>query len=241
MSPSTGQTRKSVKLSQPLHRDLTRYALAAGAAGVSVLALSSRSEAQIVYTPAHEMIGRNGQILIDLNHDGITDVIIREVSYGGTFPGNELEAAPNTGKGAIRVRFGNAAVAMPAGQEIGPGESFFPKRAILYGVTNFQTYYNGFWAHLRTPHYLGIAFLINGETHYGWARLSVQFNVSERDIVAGLSGYAYQTQPNTSIRAGDTGDRDESQMSSPEPEPSATLGALALGAKAIPIWRSTAQ
>ena len=38
------------QLPRPLHHNLTAYALAAGTAGVTLLALSPTAEAQIVYT-----------------------------------------------------------------------------------------------------------------------------------------------------------------------------------------------
>jgi hypothetical protein len=52
------------------------YALAAGAAGVGVLALAQPVEAKIVYTPAHRVIGPDMKYLLDLNHDGLTDFTI---------------------------------------------------------------------------------------------------------------------------------------------------------------------
>src|SRR5271167_317755 len=68
---------KTANLPESVHHQLSMYALAAGAAGVSVLALARPAEAKIVYTPAHIGIGRGGQVGIDLNHDGITDFYIQ--------------------------------------------------------------------------------------------------------------------------------------------------------------------
>jgi hypothetical protein len=52
------------------------YALAASAAGVSLLALTPPAEAKIIYTPAHRVIGPHDSYNIDLNHDGTTDFTI---------------------------------------------------------------------------------------------------------------------------------------------------------------------
>src|SRR5579864_169375 len=63
--------RAASRLSENLDKNLTAYAIAAGAAGVGLLALAQPADAKIVYTPAHKNIG--AQTFIDLNHDGIND------------------------------------------------------------------------------------------------------------------------------------------------------------------------
>jgi hypothetical protein len=242
-SRSKGQSRKTVKLSQSLHRDVTAYALAAGAAGVSVLALSQPADAQIVYTSANERIGRNGQMLIDLNHDGTTDIVIREIPYGGTFPGNSLLAVTRAGGG---VKMGpNFAAAMAPGSEIGSPERFISGAAVMFLATDYGVYYGASWAPFSSPRYLGIRFLINGETHYGWARLRTRINYFKKDIEALLTGYAYETQANTPIRAGDQGKNGSDPNSSDrmflpqnrELEGQSALGTLALGAGGLTAWR----
>ena len=66
--------------------------------------------------------------------------------------------------------------------------------------------------------------------HYGWIRFSVRpfFCVG---CMAQLEGFAYETIPNKSIVAGDQGDSDEAAV-----QP-ASLGALALGAPGLAVWR----
>jgi len=63
----SSQPRLAVELSKPLTHQLNMYALAAGAAGVGLLALSPSAEAKIIYTPAHAKI--TTPLPIDLNHD----------------------------------------------------------------------------------------------------------------------------------------------------------------------------
>ena len=65
--------RKTVKLPDSFHQRLNMYALAAGAAGVGMLALTQHAEAKIVYTKTHHVIGRNSSFALDLNHDGTID------------------------------------------------------------------------------------------------------------------------------------------------------------------------
>ena len=94
--------------------------------------------------------------------------------------------------------------------------------------------------------YLGLAFKIHGKLHYGWARLTTNWN-GQLKIEATLTGFAYETRPDIRIIAGDTGglresDDDASPMgemlSAPEPSQSpATPGALALGAYGLSFWR----
>jgi hypothetical protein len=240
-----GQTRKTIKLSDSLHHELAGYVLAAGAAGVSVLALAPASEGQIVYTPTHERIGRNGTMLIDLNHDGIADLKIQEVpwTYGTNhYPGNSLKAITRPGSGIRKSPYHGSlyAAAMLRGQDIGPSSPFRSgPEVMLRAIDPFGTYYFGSWG--DAGQFLGVRFQINGTTHYGWARLNVIILNPKHGIEALLTGYAYETQPDTPIRAGDTGStdaKDENSDSTSElfysPKAEAegkatTLGALALG------------
>jgi hypothetical protein len=243
MPRSYPQARKAAELSNPLHRNLAAYALAAGAAGVSMLALAEPTEAQIVYTPAHEMIGKNEKMLIDLNHDGRTDVVIREIpcTQGTFFYANSLQAVPQRAGGGIKLGLATEyAKAMAFGARIGASQSFFTGQAMMMQVSSYGGYYYGSWSPFTKGLYLGIRFVIDGEVHYGWARMSTAINGRQREVVGLLTGYAYETQANEPIHAGDTGqgNADEEpplQMKiSPKSgqERSSTLGALALGASA---------
>jgi hypothetical protein len=70
MQRSSGP-RKTTNLSESVHHQLSMYALAAGAAGVGILALAQPGEAKIVYTAAHTPI--RAVVNLDLNHDGLPD------------------------------------------------------------------------------------------------------------------------------------------------------------------------
>jgi hypothetical protein len=234
-------SRKAVELPKLLHRGLAAYALAAGAAGVSALALNAPADAQIVYTPAHEMIVKNEKILIDLNHDGMTDVTVREIpcTLGTFIYANSLQGVPQRVGGGIKLGIATEyAKAMAFGSRIGASQSFFAGQAVMMQVTNSGGYYYGSWSPFAKGLYLGIRFLIDGETHYGWARMSTAIDGRQQEVVALLSGYAYETQANAPIRAGDTGLGDAEEDAAAEitiprgqnEEHSSTLGALALGA-----------
>jgi hypothetical protein len=62
------QARNTVELSDSVHQQLNAYALAASAAGVSLLALTQPSAAKIVYTPTHQVIGTKHNYALALNH-----------------------------------------------------------------------------------------------------------------------------------------------------------------------------
>ena len=76
MMKPVGRERKTTSLSDSLQRNLSMYVVAAGAAGVQLLALAQPSEAEVVYTPAHVLILQDQKFAIDLNHDGIDDFTI---------------------------------------------------------------------------------------------------------------------------------------------------------------------
>ena len=87
--------------------------------------------------------------------------------------------------------------------------------------------------------YLGLKFVIAGEVHYGWARLSESCWGYRNSAV--LTGYAYETIPNQPIKAGQEQGTDDGLEQSDTPNASeatpATLGHLARGAQALQVWR----
>ena len=92
-----------------------------------------------------------------------------------------------------------------------------------------------------TNRYLGFKFLIDGQVHYGWARLTV---TSYYGVT--LTGYAYETIPNKTILEGHTsgpevaGAFTPANLQAPGTLP-ATLGMLARGADGLSIWRRDEQ
>jgi hypothetical protein len=88
--------------------------------------------------------------------------------------------------------------------------------------------------------YLGLQFSVNGEAHFGWARLNV--TCENLHVIATLTGYAYETVANKAIVAGETKGADEEagavlEDSVSEPARKATLGLLALGSQSLLIFR----
>jgi hypothetical protein len=246
------------KLFESVHQHLNMRALAAVLAVVGMLVLVQPAEAKIVYTPSSIQVGLPAYNL-DLNHDGITDFrlyraqSIMDTCRGG-FTEYWLREAVVQGNGVVISAF--YATALPRGVKIGPNQSFvsdwrdlaFVEGGWVPGRTRCSYLHNmgGNWANVSNR-YLGMKFRIKGKTHYGWARLSVQ--VGYVYIHATLTGYAYETIPGKSIKAGQrkeaADDPTEDDFGSDtflsiplphSPQP-ASRGALTLDAQSIPLWR----
>jgi hypothetical protein len=237
------------QLPASLHHRLNTYALAASAAGVSLLALAQPADAKIVYTSAHVKIAVNEHYGIDLDHNGTSDIYLgRGPDEGVSFL--FASANPNLGNGvAVARTYREWALAIRSGATIGParkfeGNSYFPDMATACcSGTGYK--WGGPWANggkgLKNR-YLGIKFNSGGKFHYGWARVTVTIENPKINRFSSevLTGYAYETIPNKPIIAGQTKGRDDiaerpgAALTTPEP---ATLGMLALGERGLSIWR----
>ena len=191
----SSRPRKTANLSELVHRQLNMYAIAAGAALVVALALAQPVEAKIVYTKAHVVIEYNNYYNLDLNRDGVADFTISvKSSRGDPCYTSSVTEQPSSGNGVV----GQPPVALNRGAEIGPGQQFYG-RAGTMAFQNYRCYQGGPWFNVDNR-YLGLSFQRNGQTHYGWARLSVQFH--SYYFTATLTGYAYETIPGKAIKAG---------------------------------------
>ncbi len=108
--------------------------------------------------------------------------------------------------------------------------------------------------------YVGFRLLLSGQYHYGWARIEVAFHHNEtfpRMLMSEtrISGYGYESNPNTAIAAGDCPGAEASNAGvTPNVTPTddlpgtssgallpsargASLGLLALGDRGISAWR----
>jgi hypothetical protein len=237
----------------------------ASAVGVGLLLTTGPASARIVYTPAYTRVegSASNPFPLDLNHDGITD--FRLHSYAA-FPARVflLEASSAQPGNAIMGNIQGVltilgapalcgvASALPAGHRIGSGSRFAGKG---YGLMWRYSYFFGrsstppaggscgYWYNAQ-GRFLGFEFTIQGQNHFGWARLNVTSGGGRINRIVTLTGYAYETEPNKPIRAGDTGpiaDARVPEMYSAPPTVAtlrpATLGLLALGSAGLDIWR----
>ncbi len=213
----------------------------------NVPTLAQPAGANIVYTPTHATIlGPHGFHRLDINNDGITDFTLRNTTSHNTDQGfwnlSEHAVAGNAVAGTFVYRgFPENAHAFNKGDQIGASQVFFQGQEKLVSFYSGGGGYSarGNWINLR-DRYLGLKFQIAGQTHFGWARFSVQVLTGPVRINATLTGYAYETTADTPIIAGQTSSPSAQDNSSalqiPAHEP-AMLGLLAMGSPALSIWR----
>ncbi len=239
-SPHSSFTRPKTNVNPRLDKNLAAYVMAAGAAGASLLAAQS-AEAKIVYTQANITIAPRTTVPLDLNHDGVNDFVLSRWQYDQVSHFSVVHNAASNGVISKSQELGaGAAAALPFGVQIGPNRPFVGVGSMATegsqsGIIFFS---GGPWkdAHNR---YLGLRFSVNGETHYGWARLTV---TAKGGIVATLTGYAYETVPNRPVITGKISGPDVAgavgaqEWLAPSGR-SATLGMLARGAESLAIWR----
>ncbi|HEY6765248.1 MAG TPA: hypothetical protein VI386_10770 [Candidatus Sulfotelmatobacter sp.] len=273
-SQSRNPKRIPARLGSKLEKDLWTYAAMAGAAGVGILAGPPVAEARIVYTPAHASVTPVGYSLdvnhdgiVDFNFvPGVAVSIggssrwsylaVCHIAFGKGFSHQCVESSSmlQTNKDNVVRILSSGAAALADGAKIADGEKFanpgvgvlMAQRAYFSGSRTTQ-HWDAPWANGgkgTKNRYLGFKFKINGEFHYGWARLTVNA-VSHGRFTATLTGYAYETIPNKGIVAGQTSGPDE--VGALEPAAAnvdtkaayrpASLGMLGLGALGLSIWR----
>lgn len=221
-----------------LEKRILAYAL--GLAGVA--AVSSPANASIVFTKTNISI-TDGTIPMDLNSDGVVDFLIRDVLVGSSsLYYQKLTVIGAVGAKVIGQKIFNqpSAWAAPLNWSIGSNSSkgFVDVNGqagafMADSFCSFSCFPKGPWKN-KTNRFLGLEFNINGEVHYGWARLTVKNG--SRNITVTLTGYAYETTPNKSILAGDKGPTEETRKMESGPT-GPTLGLLSFGASALPVWR----
>jgi hypothetical protein len=233
-SSSQTATKRFVRVNPKLEKQLGAYAAAVGATAVAVVAAASPASAKIVYTPVNVEIGSS--YAIDLNGDGTSDFTLRRCYCAGSHTSFLMVALDVPGN-AVRLALDSEvfAGALPVGAFIDKKQQFGTKTSyggllmaegFYYGTISNQ---GGPWIN-ATNKYLGFKFMIDGEVHYGWARLTVgSFKVRDRDVT--LTGYAYETVPGRMIHAGQKTETDvETNSPDIDSTPESTLGMLALGA-----------
>jgi hypothetical protein len=242
-STARPKTRPTVQIGRHLEKHLLAYAAAASAGLLSTLP----AEAQIVYTPSNTPMAiahqNQGPALtqLDLNNDGIPDFTFRmlsarQFSTSGTTIAFKfyLQVAPGqAGNQAVSGQQPSTASAVPAGVAIGPQEKFAPGGLYLainsFGRLGSRS--SGTWRSVEFA-YVGLKFLINGQVHYGWAR--VKFPYPGATGYPSIYGYAYESTPNQPIVTGQTSGTARENASANVP---ASLGLLAAGAPAVNLWR----
>ena len=173
---------------------------------VALIGSATPSRAEIVSKSMYVQITNKGAYNYDFNGDGVTDLNLalnlRQTSCGYVITAVET---PAQGDGAE----GRPVDPLQAGDQIGPSQQFFggpqTMASLSWNYCSHKVVYGGPWPQ-SAVRYLGVSFLIEGETHYAW--VSVEFDViltfGPPKLVAKLTGYAYETVPGMPINAGQT-------------------------------------
>jgi len=220
--PVTNRARS--RQTTPVNLRLDKSLAAYMAAGIGLLASGLSAQAEVVYTAAHDEINPSHGLSLDLTNNGIANFVFSDF-YSSTSSTLDLFVGPANSNNEVFSTGANRlsvfAAAIPAGVEIGP-DGKFTKRPFLEMANGLGTQpkCQGPWVHAN-DRYLGLKFIINGETHFGWARLDVHC-VYPHPVTALLTGYAYETVANKPIVTGKTSGPDLS-------EDLGTLGNLARG------------
>jgi hypothetical protein len=240
-------------LSETIEHRMKLYSVAAAAAGVSMLALAQSAEAEVVVTrsnipiPASYYGGIQYLVPIDLNNDGVKDFSFSFYAFGYHGFINDLHVEPQEGGAVVASHPIGAfyASALVRGAKIGPSAHFSSdgrtEIEVAQGFDASSIYTRrlyGNWGDNPANRYLGVRFLIDGVTHYGWIRMTVI--TQPRGFSATIVGYAYETIPNKPIVAGIPGKPSAAQSGTKaEIFGNPSLGMLALGADGLSTWRDS--
>jgi len=262
--PAQTKERTPSNLSAGLEKRLSAYAIAAGSAGVALLACVQPSEAKIVTTVTNIVVPINGGLVqFDINGDGQIDFGLSAFAFPTSTctPGRQKHGNPRAPLGCffddqlnvVPAQTGNevwqhgtsygfkCAAALLAGVKIGPSRPFVANSLAMWGDYGTSAGHSFCpWKPSTPPKpYLGVKFVdTSGNVHFGWVRVSVS------GISATIRGYAYETIPNKAILAGATQGADSnadllgpSGDLNPQAVGPASLGRLAQGAEALSAWR----
>jgi hypothetical protein len=246
---------KNTSLSPSVQKLLNSYVLAASAAGVGALALAQPAKAEVVYTPTHFQLRGDLPFPLDLTHNGKATLFLMERGFDETGGNEYVQVCHkpwlNTGTGVwnclsttlatnqlnqVKVTTSGVAAALGKGISIQKGDRFGGKKGntVRMGSVFYATNSPGktTW---RNPwvdggkgvkdRYLGIKFLIDGQFHFGWARLTVA--TTQHNFTTTITGYAYETVPGQAILTGETSGPDVITL--PPGAKAGTLGSLAAG------------
>ncbi|HEX8816719.1 MAG TPA: hypothetical protein VF753_14570 [Terriglobales bacterium] len=207
MSRTPSRYKSAHSLSPSTQRQLSMYALAAGAAGVAALA-APQAEATVVYHHVNVRVSAGSTYLLDISHNGVADfafnnrIALNSMGAAGTFmvggeSSNQLVVSSNGCAAAVGqgTRINSQANFDAIG--LSPDMAFFSSTGGVVKNAGCP------WTKNEIG-FLGLKFSISGQTHYGWARVKLYW-VPSKGINAVLTDYAYENEANTGICVGNKG------------------------------------
>jgi hypothetical protein len=230
------------------------YSLAAAAAGVGFLALAQPAQGEVIITkktipipvcaPAY---GDRCPVSLDLNHDGIADLVFSIGTNFGASGGFSYLSVKGVGGGAVMVDQGahqGYVSALMRSAKIGPSAHFDNKAGKFYLMEEARCFQAtcyapvGKWGGDHPNRFVGVKFKIKGATHYGWVRMTVTTSTTAKDYVSGtITEYGYETVANKVVLAG-VASKNALDVQTSDCGLGPSLGALAIGADRLaPWWR----
>ncbi len=201
---------------------------------VFIMLKSSDAVCEVVYTnvePDVELTDGSSSFYVDLNNDLAADFhfYVRYASYGGYYTSGGIYYIPEHHNYKLRVftdgidltgnslagslfaygtTFSVGYKALPYALEINllinSSLNFigWHSQTMAYSTESFGfTYYGGNWYPEKLDHYLGVRFKdIDENTYYGWIRCDVK----DEGHTLVIKDYAYESEPDNPIVAGDT-------------------------------------
>jgi hypothetical protein len=221
-----------------------------------VFAFTQPANAKVVYTasniPLAQGFAGGALTQFDINNDGVSDFAFSNYSYLTHGLGaNYLKILPSQPDNEIvgvllKGQTKTTGAALAAGVQVSSALNFQSSPQGLYMAGLFFRSTGGSdlggWLKVETA-YVGLKFVVNGEVHYGWAR--IKFPSPGAYASGSVYGYAYEDVANAPIATGQTsgGAAASKQTLAVLPAPKSapksadtgnlTLGMLAAGARRI--------
>lgn len=208
-----------------LEKKLAAYSLAGAAAFI----VPGAAKADVIYVPnVDTVVNQTGSYDFNLSGPSSDDITLTaQAGLNGSDPTNEIDFSTGTGAAVTidPIPFERNASDLAFGALIDPSAGNWGSSGKLVSYDTVFGQFQGDWPSNGDTSYLGFYFGAVGSPQAGWAQISTT------DGAGGASfevlDYAYETNPNTPISAGQTTET---------PEPSA-LPLLALGGAGLVALR----
>ncbi len=183
-------------------KKLSERLLQYGALSAAALGVADAS-GQVVYTDV------DPDAVLNVGEDYIIDFTAALTEFTVTNPdglagGNAAIVFPSSGGAFLGITAGGFEYpALLNEGDVIDGAAGYTANGIR-GDLNYYgcAYSNSQWCGAVTDGYIGVRFVFNGNTHYGWARLNTDVNGSNLITV---KDFAYESSPGVGIEAGDDG------------------------------------